>query len=109
MRLVEELTAQRAEERVGETVEVLVESLGKKQVAEGRAEHQGPEVDGVTTLIRRAARHRGRRPADRDRSRAPTGSTSSPKWLDSGNGRAHGDRQAEQLEHPERADHAAHR
>jgi len=50
MRLVEELTAQRAEDRVGTTVEVLVESLGRKRTAEGRAEHQGPEVDGVTTL-----------------------------------------------------------
>ena len=51
VRLVEELTAQRAEERIGETVEVLVESVTRKRV-EGRAEHQGPEVDGVTTLTR---------------------------------------------------------
>ena len=50
MRIVEELTAQRAEDRIGTTVEVLVESLGRKRTAEGRAEHQGPEVDGVTTL-----------------------------------------------------------
>jgi ribosomal protein S12 methylthiotransferase len=47
-RLVEELTSQRAEERVGETVEVLVESV---EQAEGRAAHQGPEVDGTTTLV----------------------------------------------------------
>jgi ribosomal protein S12 methylthiotransferase RimO len=47
--LVEELTAQRAEERVGETVTVLVESLDAG-VAEGRAHLQGPEVDGTTTL-----------------------------------------------------------
>ncbi len=47
--LVEELNAQRAEERVGETVSVLVESLGPDGV-EGRAEHQGPEVDGTTTI-----------------------------------------------------------
>jgi ribosomal protein S12 methylthiotransferase len=47
--LVEQLTAQRAEERVGETVSVLVESLDD-EVAEGRAAHQGPEVDGTTTL-----------------------------------------------------------
>ncbi len=47
--LVEELNAQRAEERVGETVSVLVESV-EDGVAEGRAEHQGPEVDGTTTL-----------------------------------------------------------
>jgi MiaB/RimO family radical SAM methylthiotransferase len=47
--LVEELTAQRAEERVGETVEVLVETVGEEVV--GRAAHQGPEVDGTTTLV----------------------------------------------------------
>ncbi len=47
--LVEELNAQRAEERVGEIVTVLVESL-EDGVAEGRADHQGPEVDGTTTL-----------------------------------------------------------
>ncbi len=48
-RLTEELTAQRAEERVGETVEVLVETLTGDGV-EGRAAHQAPEVDGVTLL-----------------------------------------------------------
>ena len=47
--LVEELTSQRAEERVGERVRVLVESL-EGDLAEGRADHQGPEVDGSTTL-----------------------------------------------------------
>jgi ribosomal protein S12 methylthiotransferase len=47
--LVEELTAQRAEDRVGEPVRVLVERV-EDGAAEGRAEHQGPEVDGVTTL-----------------------------------------------------------
>jgi ribosomal protein S12 methylthiotransferase RimO len=47
--LVEELTSQRAEERIGETVSVLVESVSDGTV-EGRAEHQGPEVDGTTTL-----------------------------------------------------------
>jgi ribosomal protein S12 methylthiotransferase len=47
--LVEELNAQRAEERIGETVSVLVESL-EDGVVEGRAEHQGPEVDGTTLL-----------------------------------------------------------
>nr|WP_232676107.1 30S ribosomal protein S12 methylthiotransferase RimO [Nocardioides sp. R-C-SC26] len=47
--LVEELTAQRAEERIGEHVEVLVESV-EDGVAEGRAEQQGPEVDGITRL-----------------------------------------------------------
>jgi MiaB/RimO family radical SAM methylthiotransferase len=54
-RLVEELTAQRAEDRVGEDVEVLVERLhpadpGHARTAEGRAAHQGPEVDGTTTV-----------------------------------------------------------
>jgi ribosomal protein S12 methylthiotransferase len=51
--LVEELTSQRAEERVGSTVEVLVESIGPDGEAEGRAEHQAPEVDGSTTLLPR--------------------------------------------------------
>ncbi len=47
--LVEELNTQRAEERIGETVSVLVESL-EDGVVEGRAEHQGPEVDGTTVV-----------------------------------------------------------
>jgi MiaB/RimO family radical SAM methylthiotransferase len=47
--LVEELTAQRAEERIGETVVVLLETL-EPGLAEGRAACQGPEVDGSTTL-----------------------------------------------------------
>jgi MiaB/RimO family radical SAM methylthiotransferase len=47
--LIDELVAQRAEERIGEQVEVLVESLDG-DVAEGRAEHQAPEVDGSTTV-----------------------------------------------------------
>jgi MiaB/RimO family radical SAM methylthiotransferase len=51
-RLVEELTSQRAEERIGEEVEVLVESTEGQDVV-GRAEHQGPEVDGATYLVRR--------------------------------------------------------
>jgi len=49
--LVEELNAQRAEERIGEIVEVLVESVEDGEVA-GRAAHQGPEVDGTTYLDR---------------------------------------------------------
>ncbi len=48
--LVEELNAQRAEERIGEVVNVLVESLENDEV-EGRAAHQGPEVDGSTLLM----------------------------------------------------------
>ena len=47
--LVEELNAQRAEERIGEQVVVLVESVDDG-VVEGRAAHQGPEVDGTTML-----------------------------------------------------------
>jgi ribosomal protein S12 methylthiotransferase RimO len=47
--LVEELMAQRAEERIGEVVQVLVESVGADGIV-GRAEHQGPEVDGTTRL-----------------------------------------------------------
>ncbi|CUR60246.1 Ribosomal protein S12 methylthiotransferase rimO [metagenome] len=52
--LVEELNAQRAEERIGEEVVVLVESVDEEPggaVVEGRAAHQGPEVDGTTMLI----------------------------------------------------------
>jgi ribosomal protein S12 methylthiotransferase len=48
--LVEELTSQRAEERIGEIVEVLVESVDDGEIV-GRAAHQGPEVDGTTTLL----------------------------------------------------------
>ena len=44
--LAEQLTAQRAEERIGEVVEVLIESAD----GEGRAAHQAPDVDG-TTLV----------------------------------------------------------
>ena len=48
--LVEELTSQRAEERIGESVDVLVERVADGMV-EGRAAQQGPEVDGTTTLL----------------------------------------------------------
>jgi ribosomal protein S12 methylthiotransferase len=48
-RLAEELTAQRAEDRLNEVVDVLVESVADG-VVEGRAAFQGPEVDGSTTL-----------------------------------------------------------
>ena len=82
--LVEELTAQRAEDRIGETVEVLVEDVAEGEdglVVEGRGAHQAPEVDGE---------HAARRPAGSTsrpcasvtssppRSSAPTASTSSP-------------------------------
>jgi MiaB/RimO family radical SAM methylthiotransferase len=48
--LVEELTSQRAEDRIGETVQVLVEAVVDGQV-EGRGAHQAPEVDGLTFLV----------------------------------------------------------
>jgi ribosomal protein S12 methylthiotransferase len=51
-RLVEELTSQRAADRIGEHVEVLVETVDEETVV-GRAAHQGPEVDGCTHLVRR--------------------------------------------------------
>ena len=49
--LVEELTSQRAEERVGEVVEVLVESVEPDGTAEGRTAGQAPDVDGSTLLL----------------------------------------------------------
>ena len=63
-RLAEDLTSARAEARIGETVEVLVESIDG-DTAEGRAAHQGPEVDGSTTLTGLPGRPRRRRPGDR--------------------------------------------
>ncbi|MCW2586700.1 MAG: rimO [Frankiales bacterium] len=49
--LAEELTSQRAEERVGEELEVLIESVEDGgRTAEGRGAHQAPEVDGTTTV-----------------------------------------------------------
>jgi ribosomal protein S12 methylthiotransferase RimO len=48
--LAEELTSQRAAERVGEVVQVLVESIEADGTVVGRAAHQAPEVDGVTTV-----------------------------------------------------------
>lgn len=47
--LVDELCNQRAEDRIGEHVRVLVEQVGAEG-SEGRAAHQGPEVDGVTRI-----------------------------------------------------------
>ena len=45
--LVDELITQRAEARIGQTVSVLIED---EQEQEGRAEHQGPDVDGSTFI-----------------------------------------------------------
>jgi ribosomal protein S12 methylthiotransferase len=47
--LAEELMSQRADDRVGTRVEVLVEETGADVV--GRAAHQGPDVDGTTRLV----------------------------------------------------------
>lgn len=50
--LVEQLVAQRAEERVGTTVDVLVENVDPDTgEITGRAAHQGPEVDGECVLL----------------------------------------------------------
>lgn len=51
--LADELVAQRAEERIGSVLTVLLDEIENEagdRVAVGRAEHQGPEVDGVTLL-----------------------------------------------------------
>jgi MiaB/RimO family radical SAM methylthiotransferase len=49
--LAEELTAQRAEDRLGSEVVVLVEAVDEQaRSAEGRAAHQAPEVDGSVAL-----------------------------------------------------------
>ncbi|MEW2576212.1 30S ribosomal protein S12 methylthiotransferase RimO [Streptomyces syringium] len=49
-RLAEELTAQRAEERLGETLEVLVDRVDEEDGVIGRAAHQAPETDGQVLL-----------------------------------------------------------
>ena len=51
--LADEIMAQRAADRVGETIQVLVEealAAGGYDGYEGRAAHQAPEVDGSVTL-----------------------------------------------------------
>ncbi|RAY12004.1 30S ribosomal protein S12 methylthiotransferase RimO [Actinomadura craniellae] len=48
--LAEELTAQRAEERLDSIVEVLIEEEVGPGEYEGRAAHQAPEVDGTVTV-----------------------------------------------------------
>jgi ribosomal protein S12 methylthiotransferase RimO len=45
--LADELMAQRAEERIGDRIEVLVEQVDGDE-ALGRAAHQGPDTDGLT-------------------------------------------------------------
>jgi ribosomal protein S12 methylthiotransferase len=52
--LADELMTQRAENRLGETLDVLIEEAaedGPEGSYLGRAAHQAPEVDGVTTVI----------------------------------------------------------
>jgi len=49
--LADELMAQRSEERVGESAEILIEeSFGRGRYG-GRAGHQAPEVDGTTQVL----------------------------------------------------------
>jgi ribosomal protein S12 methylthiotransferase len=47
--LADELVSQRAEDRIGELIEVLVEEILDGEVT-GRAAHQAPETDGAVTL-----------------------------------------------------------
>ncbi|WP_031467367.1 30S ribosomal protein S12 methylthiotransferase RimO [Sciscionella sediminilitoris] len=54
--LAEELTAQRAEDRIGERVRVLVENTGERL---GRAAHQAPDVDGECHITGSAELARG--------------------------------------------------
>ncbi|MCP2179828.1 30S ribosomal protein S12 methylthiotransferase RimO [Prauserella alba] len=64
--LVEELTAQRAEERIGTVVDVLIEQPGGAEgdgiegnEVTGRAAHQAPEVDGECVVLDAGAVERG--------------------------------------------------
>jgi ribosomal protein S12 methylthiotransferase len=47
-RLADEMVSARAQARIGENVRVLIEDA---ELQEGRAAHQGPEVDGTTSFI----------------------------------------------------------
>jgi tRNA A37 methylthiotransferase MiaB len=47
-RLADEMVSARAQARIGENIRVLIEDT---ELQEGRAAHQGPEVDGTTTFI----------------------------------------------------------
>jgi ribosomal protein S12 methylthiotransferase len=56
--LAEELMAQRAQRRVGEVVDVMIDRVDGDEPADrvtGRAAHQGPEVDGATVVLGAAA------------------------------------------------------
>ena len=52
--LADELMSQRSDSRLGENIDVLIEEETDDGRYEGRAAHQAPEVDGVTTLTSRA-------------------------------------------------------
>ena len=46
--IADEMVAERAQSRIGQRVRVLIEDA---ELQEGRAAHQGPEVDGTTSFI----------------------------------------------------------
>jgi len=46
--LADEMVSERARMRIGQRVRVLIEDA---ELQEGRAAHQGPEVDGTTSFI----------------------------------------------------------
>jgi len=46
--IADEMVANRAQSRIGQSVRVLIEDA---ELQEGRAAHQGPEVDGTTSFI----------------------------------------------------------
>ena len=79
--LADELMAQRAADRVGEMVEVLLEEdLGGGRYL-GRAAHQAPEVDGTTTVLGGAGHGHRRdrpRPGHRRRRGGPGGRRARP-------------------------------
>ncbi len=47
--VIDQLVAERAESRLGQRLEVMVEEVGEDVI--GRAGHQGPEVDGAVRLV----------------------------------------------------------
>ena len=110
-RLVEELTAaarRGPDRRAGRGARRVASTAA---TAEGRAAHQGPEVDGTTTVDRAAGRRPGRRPrrravVDRLRRRRPRRARPADERP---RAEPSTEQRAEQLEPPQRADHAAHR
>ena len=66
--LVEELTSLRAADRIGDSVEVLVEYVDSDSLdgfaVEARSAHQAPEVDGATLLVDGGMRADSLRPGD---------------------------------------------